>query len=160
MRVTFTGVGEAFDDLLPNTSILVESGSSSILLDCGFSVACRFWSQAENPLALDAVYVSHFHADHYFGIPALIVRSIEEGRSKRLTIMGPSGIESRITRLIEMAYSNALAQAKFEVFYIECEPGDDFKHSGLQVRVRSQQSRHALPVDPAGRKRQVSLLFG
>lgn len=143
MRVTFVGVGEAFDERLPNTSLLVESGNSSILLDCGFNVSCRLWEHAANPIALDAVYISHFHADHYFGLPALIVRSLEEGRTKRLTILGPSGIESRVKRLMDLAYSNALAKTGFEIFFIECMPGEDFKHGGF--RFRFALNDHAIP---------------
>jgi ribonuclease BN (tRNA processing enzyme) len=143
MRVTFVGVGEAFDERLPNTSLLVESGDSSILLDCGFNVSCELWRHAANPTALDAVFISHFHADHYFGLPALITRSIEEKRTKRLTILGPSGIESRVSRLMELAYSNALAKAGFEIFFIECVPGEDFKHSGF--RFRFALNDHSMP---------------
>ncbi|WP_319582353.1 ribonuclease Z [uncultured Pseudodesulfovibrio sp.] len=143
MRVTFVGVGEAFDERLPNTSLLVESDGSSILLDCGFNVSCRLWDYAENPIELDAVFVSHFHADHYFGLPALIVRSMQEGRTKRLTILGPSGIESRVQRLMELAYSNAMAKAGFEIFFIECVPGEDFKHSGF--RFRFALNDHSMP---------------
>ena len=55
MRVTFAGVGEAFDEKLPNTSLLVETdGGSSVLLDCGFTASCVFWTMAEKPLELDA----------------------------------------------------------------------------------------------------------
>jgi len=143
MRVTFTGVGEAFDETLPNTSVLVESGSSSILLDCGFSASCGFWGLAKNPLNLDAVYISHFHADHYFGLPAFIVRSMEEGRKKRLTIMGPPGIEQNVVHLVELAYSNAMSKAKFEIFYIECAPGEEFKHSGFDFSFA--MGRHSMP---------------
>ena len=49
MRVTFAGVGEAFDEKLPNTSLLVQSESSSILLDCGFTAACTLWDVIGNP---------------------------------------------------------------------------------------------------------------
>jgi len=143
MRVTFVGVGEAFDERLPNTSLLVESGGSSILLDCGFNASCKLWKYAANPIGLDAVFISHFHADHYFGLPALIARSIEEGRSKRLTILGPSGIESRVSRLMDLAYSNALSRAGFEIFFIECVPGEDFKHSGF--RFRFALNDHSMP---------------
>ena len=83
MRVTFVGVGEAFDENLPNTSILVESAASSILLDCGFSAPRAFWKAADNAEGLDMIHVSHFHADHYFGIPALLARFTQEGRTKR-----------------------------------------------------------------------------
>lgn len=143
MRVTFVGVGEAFDDSLANTSILVESGSSSILLDCGYSAVQSFWRMAENPVDLDMVYISHFHADHYFGIPAMLVRFIQEGRTKRLTIAGPPGIEPSIVHLVEMAYSNSMSKARFEIFYLECDPGEEFRHAGFDFSFAL--SNHPMP---------------
>jgi len=143
MRVMFAGVGEAFDETLSNTTLLVDSGTSTILLDCGFTAASAFWSVAEKPLELDALYITHFHGDHYFGIPALLVRFVEEGRTKRLTIHGQPGIEDRVLRLMEMAYSNVMARAEFDIFYIECDPGQDFKHAGF--RFRFAMNDHPMP---------------
>ena len=143
MRVTFAGVGEAFDELLPNTSLLVESGPHSVLLDCGFTVPSAFWRVAKKPLELDVVFISHFHGDHYFGIPALLARMVEDGRRKRLTIAGPPGIEPNIVHLVELAYSNTMSKAKFEVFYIECDPGEDFRHAGF--RFRFAMGDHPMP---------------
>jgi len=46
MEVIFLGVGEAFDEKTPNTSMLVrtdiEGKSVSVLLDCGYSVPDKF----------------------------------------------------------------------------------------------------------------------
>jgi len=143
MRVTFAGVGEAFDENLANTSLLVETDTSSILLDCGFTAASAFWNVTDKPLDLDALYITHFHGDHYFGIPALLVRSVEEGRSKRLTILGPTGIEDRVVHLMEMAYSNVMAKMAFKLFFVECSPDEDFRHSGF--RFRFAQNDHSMP---------------
>jgi len=143
MRVTFAGVGEAFDETLANTSLLVQCGDFSALLDCGFTAASAFWAVAENPLELDALYITHFHGDHYFGIPALLVRSVEEGRTKRLTIMGQPGIEDRVRRLMEMAYSNALRNAQFDIYFIECTSGDDLSLFG--TRFRFAMNDHLMP---------------
>ncbi|MDD4733003.1 MAG: ribonuclease Z, partial [Desulfovibrio sp.] len=61
MRMIFSGVGEAFDETLPNTSILLEgTDGESLLLDCGFTAASAFWSVASRPLDLGAVCLSHF----------------------------------------------------------------------------------------------------
>ncbi len=38
MKIIFLGVGEAFDENLPNNSQLVMSGKTNLLLDCGFTV--------------------------------------------------------------------------------------------------------------------------
>ena len=75
MRVTFLGVGEACDETMPNTSVWVETEAdnrrSSVLLDCGFTVPPNYWQRTSDPEDLDALWISHFHGDHFFGVPAL-----------------------------------------------------------------------------------------
>ena len=71
LEVVFLGVGEAFDESLPNTSILVrpveESGpTTTLLLDCGFTAPPLFWREMPEPDALDGIWISHFHGDHCF----------------------------------------------------------------------------------------------
>ena len=133
MRVTFVGVGEAFDETLANTSLLAESDTGSILLDCGFSAAPSFWALAERPLELDGVYLSHFHADHWFGLPALLVRSLEEGRTRPLTVLGQPGVEAKVRSLMELAYAGTLGKAKFDLRFTECEPGRAVELAGFRL---------------------------
>ena len=54
MKVKFLGVGEAFDEMLPNTSIWVRvegktGGNISALLDCGFTAPPLFWRSCPDP---------------------------------------------------------------------------------------------------------------
>ncbi|MEF9476067.1 MAG: hypothetical protein L0958_05190 [Candidatus Mariimomonas ferrooxydans] len=64
MEIVFLGVGEAFDETVPNNSHVVLS-DTTILLDCGYSVPAQLWKYNANPSFLDAIYISHRHADHY-----------------------------------------------------------------------------------------------
>jgi ribonuclease Z len=71
LRVTFVGIGEAFDEGLGNTSVLVRfpsppAAAGQILLDYGFTPAHAFWRCSPDPMGLDAIWVSHFHGDHFF----------------------------------------------------------------------------------------------
>ena len=50
MEAIILGCGEAFDETLPNTSLLVKS-SVLLLLDCGFSAASQVWQAAPDPSA-------------------------------------------------------------------------------------------------------------
>ena len=62
MEITFLGVGEAFDERLPNTSILVQTGSEdggvTLLLDCGYSVPPRFWELGLETDNLDGIWIA------------------------------------------------------------------------------------------------------
>lgn len=143
MRVTFTGVGEAFDERLANTSLLVETRDSSLLLDCGFSAPAGFWLAAGTPLELDGVYITHFHGDHYFGLPALLVRFVEEGRTKPLKIMGQAGIGERLEQLMALAYPNTLGKAQFTIDCVECTPGQDVEMGDM--RLAFAMNDHPMP---------------
>ncbi len=144
MRVTFLGTGEAFSEERANTSILLSSKEGvSVLLDCGFSACQNFWRYSRSlPSAqelLDAVYVSHFHADHFFGLPALLVRMWEEGRRKPLTIISQRGLKEKFSELMELAYPGFLEKFSFRIRLKEVRHSLTFK--GLRVRLC--ELRHA-----------------
>ena len=59
IEVIFLGVGEAFDEALPNTSILLkfDQGASrvNLLLDCGPMAPPEFWKLKTPADSLDAI---------------------------------------------------------------------------------------------------------
>ncbi|NJB68239.1 ribonuclease BN (tRNA processing enzyme) [Desulfobaculum xiamenense] len=135
MLVTFTGVGEAFDERIPNCSILLEAnganGPVTALLDCGFTAAHAFWRTARAPLDLDCLWISHFHGDHFFGVPLLYLRFWEEDRTRPLTVIGGPGVEAALTQAMDAAYPRFRERMRFPVHYIEAEPGRPFTACGL-----------------------------
>jgi len=128
MEITFLGVGEAFDERMPNTSMLVrtdiEGEPVTVLLDCGYSVPARFWQQGLEPDTLDGIWISHFHADHAFGLPALLVRFWEEKRKKELCFLGQKGIESFVLKCLDLAYPKFYSRLGFSLRFEEVEPGE------------------------------------
>ena len=138
MEITFLGVGEAFDEEIPNTSMLVridmEGKSATVLLDCGYSVPPRFWQQGLRSDILDGIWISHFHADHAFGIPALLVRFWEEKRKKDLYFLGQKGIESFVLKCLDLAYPGFLPRLEFSLRFVEVEPEGTVMALGLSWR--------------------------
>lgn len=134
MQIIFSGVGEAFDEGLTNTSLIVlvdGSPQKQILLDCGFTAAHAFWQTSPDPMNLDALWISHFHGDHFFGVPLLLLRFWEEERSRPLTIVGQRGVENKVRAAMELAYPGFNAKLSFEINYIEAHPGQDLNLLGL-----------------------------
>ena len=138
MEITFLGVGEAFDEEIPNTSMLVraniEEEPVTVLLDCGYSVPPSFWQQALQPDTLDGIWISHFHADHAFGIPALLVRFWEDKRKKDLCFLGQKGIESFVLKCLDLAYPGFYPRLKFSLRFEEVEPEKPWSGFGLSWR--------------------------
>ncbi len=144
MKVKFLGVGEAFDETLPNTSILVRSdaqttpaeagGSGSILLDCGFTAPPQFWKNFPDPDFLDALWISHFHGDHFFGIPALLTRFWESGRRRPFLIAGQEGVEEAVPAVVRLAYPSILEKFAFELRFLAVRPGETARAAGMSLR--------------------------
>jgi len=147
LRVTFVGVGEAFDEALGNTSVLVgfpsSDGEVQILLDCGFTAAHAFWRCSSEPMGLNAIWVSHFHGDHYFGIPLLLLRFWEEKRASPLTLVGRTGLEGQIRSAMDLAYPDFLTKLQYRLSFREVSQGDEMDFLGF--RWSFAQNGHSSP---------------
>jgi ribonuclease BN (tRNA processing enzyme) len=158
MEITFLGVGEAFDEYLPNTSMLVRTDHDgepvALLLDCGYSVPPRFWQLGLNPDALNTIWISHFHADHAFGLPALLVRFWEEDRKEDLHFLGQRGVEHFVRSCLDLAYPTLYPRLGYSLRFIEVEPGEPLTVLGLSwsTAVNDHPQRDlALRLDAKGK---------
>ena len=137
MDVLFVGVGEAFDEALPNTSLLVaargRTGPRTLLLDCGFTAAHAYWRLAPDPAALDGLVLSHFHGDHALGAPALMLRLWQEGRTRPLAVAGPAGVAERFCAALDLAYANLRPKLGFPLDFTELEPGRTAAVAGVAL---------------------------
>ncbi|MBI5355340.1 MAG: ribonuclease Z [Candidatus Aenigmarchaeota archaeon] len=139
MRATFIGTGEAFDERLPNTSVLIES-KINLLLDCGYSVPRSLWSRNSGKDFLEAIYITHFHADHYFGLVPIITRMWESGRTKKLTLIGQKDLKERIGNMMALGYPGFLDRLKFKIA---------FKKASVRFRIgdlsiKTAQTQHSV----------------
>ena len=87
-----------------------------------------------NPETLDGIWISHFHADHGFGVPPLLVRFWEEARTRDLHFFGQQGIESFVRQCLELAYPNFYQRLTFRLDFTEVEPGKPVTAFGLSWR--------------------------
>jgi len=69
--LTILGNGEAFDARLPNTSLLYQ-GTENVLIDCGLQGAVAV-ATFNGPRISGRRPDHHHHADHTFGLPALLM---------------------------------------------------------------------------------------
>jgi len=138
VKIKFIGVGEAFDEDLSNTTIWVRAGDernkSSILLDCGFTAPPSFWKSCQDPEDLDAIWISHFHGDHFFGLPALLARFWEMKRGKPLVILGQRAIEEIVTQTLRLAYSSLWDRLAYDILFQTVEPGEVVEAAGITWR--------------------------
>lgn len=84
--------------------------------------------------AVQTVFVSHFHADHFFGLPFLLLEyAYTTKRHDDLTIVGPPGIEQRLAQLVELAYPSLNAgDHGYSLRYVEIEDGAEGQVNGVR----------------------------
>lgn len=100
------GCGDAFaSGGLLNTCFYVKGRESKILIDCGASSLVGLKKWGVDPLEIDLITVTHFHGDHYGGLPFMILDgSVRAKRIKPLTVILPPGGRERLTALMEALY--------------------------------------------------------
>nr|MBF0221692.1 ribonuclease Z [Desulfobulbaceae bacterium] len=126
MEALFLGVGEACDPVEPNTSILVFDSKrrAGLLLDCGFTTAHQYFGQCSDPEELQGIWISHFHGDHIFGLPLLLLQMNAMKRAGEVHIYGPQGVTAKFDAIMEMAYPLCRKKFSFDVECVEMCSGD------------------------------------
>jgi ribonuclease BN (tRNA processing enzyme) len=143
--LTILGAGEAFDPNIPNTSLLYE-GAKNVLIDCGFAAAQAYWRCGFDQNYLDAILLTHHHADHTFGLPALllVMQLAPQNRTKPLTIIGTPNTKDYVTQMMDIAYTPGMKRLTFEVNFIECDPGDAVNLNPITIQTALPD--HGIPV--------------
>lgn len=75
--------------------ILVRAGGDQILFDCGEGTQRQLMRNGGLP-DLDAIYLTHYHLDHWFGLVGIVKSFDLRERDKPLTIYGPEGLHERM----------------------------------------------------------------
>jgi ribonuclease Z len=75
------------------SALLVRRGGERLLFDCGEGTQRQLLRSSVGLVELREVFVSHFHADHYLGLPGMLKTFALRGRELPLTIYGPPGLK-------------------------------------------------------------------
>ena len=104
MRVTAIGTSGGLPTAEYGTScIYIRVCGDDILLDCGEGSRQRLM-RYKSSLSVDAVFISHFYADHTLGLPGLIQALEMNDREEQLDVYVPTQRTERASDLITGAY--------------------------------------------------------
>lgn len=149
MEFRFVGSGDAFGSGgRLNTCFHVTGDQVNFLIDCGASSLIGLKAQRVDLNAIQAIFVTHFHADHFGGVPFFMLDAqFFSKRTQPLAIIGPPGLAAWTPRVLETAFPGSSAtQPKFELSLIELQAQDEREIAG--VRVRPHQVQHGNPGGP------------
>ncbi len=146
MEIFFIGVGEACDSAHGNTSALVTTESGTrVLLDCGFSVPHHYFRTFADAPGPDYVWISHFHGDHFFGLPLLFLRLWQKNRTRPLPIVSQQGVADKVRNALELAYPGFEEKLSFELSFHTVSPEETAAIGGLNwSTAATEHSQHNL----------------
>ena len=124
MQVRFVGCGDAFGSGgRSHTCFHVTGAQVNFLIDCGAS-ALPALKRLDIPRAdIDLVLITHFHGDHFAGLPFLLLDAQFSRRTRPLVIAGPPGIETRLAQVMEALFENSSrTRQRFELSVVALEP--------------------------------------
>lgn len=136
MKLTFVGCGDAFGSGGRfNTCFHFEASDTNFLVDCGASSLIALKQQGLDRNAIDTILITHFHGDHFGGIPYFMLDAqFFSKRTAPLRIAGPEGIASYYERAMEAAFEgSSKTKQKFDLQLIEIVPGDPVTIGGLEI---------------------------
>ncbi|MGA2013217.1 MAG: ribonuclease Z [Solirubrobacteraceae bacterium] len=108
-------------------AILVRRGGDRILFDCGEGTQRQLVSSA-GLTDLTEIFLTHFHADHWLGLPGMLKTFDLRGRDRPLTIHGPVGLEALLGLVLRMA-----GRVGFELDVVELRAGDVLERDGYRI---------------------------
>ncbi len=139
-KVVFLGRGDAFGSGgFKSASIFVELKNKILLLDCGPHTLQALKASGRDTTQIDWIVITHFHGDHFGGIPYFLLEStFQAQRKKPLTIFGPPGIEKAVNDLFTILYKREASKARpFPIVYQEITPDHSFEDDEILIKAFS-----------------------
>ena len=129
LSVAFLGTGPSVPTARRAPAcVLVREGGERLLFDCGEG-SQRQMQRSTGLVPVDEIYITHYHADHYLGVPGLLKTYDLQGRERPLRVIGPHGLPA-----LFKALARIIGRISYEVELVELDEGDAVPHRGYEVR--------------------------
>lgn len=129
LSLTFLGTSAARPTIERNVSgIAVQREGETFLFDAGEGTQRQMMKYGTS-FALNDIFFTHFHADHFLGVIGLVRTLGLQGRTDPLRLYGPKGGK----KVLETALMLGVERAPFPVDIQELKPGDAVRRDGYAI---------------------------
>jgi ribonuclease Z len=111
---------------LPAT--LVRRGGERLLFDCSEGTQRQLLRSDVGLVDLEEIFLTHYHADHYLGLPGMLKTFALRGRDVPLTIYGPAGLGELMGTL-----RRVFGRLTYPVNTVELTSGDRLEREGYEI---------------------------
>jgi ribonuclease Z len=127
---------------------LIRRGGERILVDCGEGTQRQLLRSKVGLPELAEVFVTHYHADHYLGLPGMLKTFALRGRELPLTVYGPPGLGE-----LFQALGRIFGKLTYPLRLQELRPGDvldrgDYRLVVFRVHHGMSSNGYALVESP------------
>ena len=143
MRFTFLGTSAGVPTRDRNVSGLAVSMGHPrdwYLVDCGEGTQHRLHHTRHTAARLRAIFITHVHGDHCYGLPGLIASAQMGGRKEPLIVCAPAGIQEMFDAVCRYTDMRLLSPVRF----IRSD-APDFRYEDDDVVVDTVELSHRVP---------------
>ena len=135
MRLQFVGCGDALGSGgRYNTCFHLQGDQANFLIDCGASSLPALKRLGIVRDAIDLILITHFHGDHFAGLPFLLLDAQFSRRARPLVIAGPQGIEQKLPQVMEAPFEHSSkTKQKFDLSLVTLKPEETRSFGAVKV---------------------------
>jgi ribonuclease Z len=109
-------------------ALLVRRGGERLLFDCAEGTQRQLLRSSVGLPELEEIFLTHYHADHFLGLPGMLKTFSLRGRDIPLTIYGPRGLRDLFGTLRRI-----IGRLAYPLELVEIEAGDSFARDGYRL---------------------------
>jgi ribonuclease Z len=110
------------------TALMIRRGGERLLFDCAEGTQRQMLRSNVGLVDLREVFLTHYHADHYLGLPGMLKTFALRGRDVPITIYGPPGLSDLFTSLRRI-----FGKLTYPYELVELRPGDSLEREDYRL---------------------------
>jgi ribonuclease Z len=127
-------------------ALLLRAGGDALLFDCGEGTQQQLLRSVGLP-ELDAIFISHYHLDHWLGLVGMLKTFDLRARERRLAVHGPPGLHALFRMLRPL-----VGRTGYPLDLVELEAHDEVRFgtyavTGFPVKHRVEAYGYAFAED-------------
>ena len=110
------------------SATLVRRGGDRLLVDCAEGTQRQLLRSSIGLVDLEEIFITHFHADHYLGLPGMLKTFALRGREVPLSVYGPRGLQSLLGAL-----RRVFGTLTYPLEVVELRPGEEVERDEYAI---------------------------